>query len=134
MTKTTMRAARFDRASRQLTVQDVPIPQPGPGEVLVRVEACGICLSDVHMIAGTFPPPSLEQVTPGHEAAGTIEQVGPSVPLWRADNVLSSWPEEIVVFVDTASVATSLTASTPLSWVRDMMAAGPSMWLFITAF
>lgn len=84
MTKTKMRAARFDRASRRLTVQDVPVPQPGVGEVLVRVEACGICLSDVHMIEGTFPPPSLEQVTPGHEAAGTIEQVGSGVPLWQA--------------------------------------------------
>ncbi len=83
MTKGTMRAARFDRASRRLIVQDVPVPQPGAGEVVVRVEACGICLSDVHMIEGTFPPPSLEQVTPGHEAAGTIEQVGPAVPLWR---------------------------------------------------
>ena len=56
ITKNTMRAARFDRTSRQLTVQDVPIPQPGPGEVLVRVEAAGICGSDVHMIKGEFPP------------------------------------------------------------------------------
>jgi threonine dehydrogenase-like Zn-dependent dehydrogenase len=79
-----MRAARFERASRKLTVQDVPVPQPGPGEVLVRVEAAGICLSDVHMIEGSFPPPSLEQVTPGHEAAGTIDSVGPAVPLWQA--------------------------------------------------
>jgi threonine dehydrogenase-like Zn-dependent dehydrogenase len=47
MNTATMRAARFDRASRQLTVQDVAVPEPGPGEVLVRVEACGICLSDV---------------------------------------------------------------------------------------
>ncbi len=84
MTKDTMRAARFDRASRRLTVQDVPVPQPGPGEVLIRVGASGICLSDVHMIEGTFPPPSLEQVTPGHEAAGTIERVGPAVPVWHA--------------------------------------------------
>jgi len=83
MTKATMRAARFDRASRQLMVQDVPVPQLGPGEVLVRVEACGICLSDVHMIEGTFPPPPLEQVTPGHEAAGTIERVGPGVTFWQ---------------------------------------------------
>ncbi|MEI7996458.1 MAG: zinc-binding dehydrogenase [Methylococcaceae bacterium] len=82
MTKKTMRAARFDRTSRQLTVQDVPIPQPGPGEVLVRVEAAGICGSDVHMIKGEFPPP-LEQVTPGHEAAGTIGRVGAEVPLWQ---------------------------------------------------
>jgi D-arabinose 1-dehydrogenase-like Zn-dependent alcohol dehydrogenase len=54
MTKATMRAARFDRASRRLTVEDVPVPQVGAGEVLVRIEACGICLSDVHMIEGTF--------------------------------------------------------------------------------
>src|SRR5512134_2971841 len=83
MTTSTMRAARFERASRQLTVQDVPVPQPGPDEVLVRVEAAGICGSDVHMIKGEFPPP-LEQVTPGHEVAGTIERVGAEVPLWQA--------------------------------------------------
>jgi len=83
-TPTTMRAARFDRASRKLAVQDVPVPVPGPGEVLVRVGACGICASDLHMIEGTFPPPALEQVTPGHEAAGTIERVGPAVPFWQA--------------------------------------------------
>lgn len=82
-TKNTMRAARFDRASLQLTVQDVPVPQPGPDEVLVRVEAAGICGSDVHMIKGEFLPP-LEQVTPGHEVAGTIAQVGAGVPLWQA--------------------------------------------------
>ncbi len=85
MTRATMRAARFDRASRRLRVQDVPVPQPGPGEVLVRVEACGICLSDVHMIEGTMPPPPLEQVTPGHEAAGTIERIGPGVTFWQPD-------------------------------------------------
>jgi threonine dehydrogenase-like Zn-dependent dehydrogenase len=83
MAKTTMRAARFDRTSRTLTVQDVPVPTPGWGEVLVRVGACGICASDLHMIEGTFPPPPLEQVTPGHEAAGTIERVGPGVPYWH---------------------------------------------------
>ncbi|QXX73837.1 zinc-binding dehydrogenase [Methylovirgula sp. HY1] len=83
MTKATMRAARFDRASLQLTVQDVPVPQPGPGEVLVRIEAAGICGSDVHMIKGEFSSP-LEQVTPGHEAAGVIAQVGAAVPVWQA--------------------------------------------------
>jgi D-arabinose 1-dehydrogenase-like Zn-dependent alcohol dehydrogenase len=72
MTKASMRAARFDRASRQLTVQDVPVPEPGPGEVLVRVEAAGICASDLHMIDGALPDFPLEHVTPGHEVAGTI--------------------------------------------------------------
>jgi 2-desacetyl-2-hydroxyethyl bacteriochlorophyllide A dehydrogenase len=82
MSKGTMRAARFDRASLQLTVQDVPVPEPRLGEVLVRVEAAGICGSDVHMIKGEFLP-SLEQVTPGHEAAGTIARLGAEVPLWQ---------------------------------------------------
>ena len=82
MTGDTMRAARFDRASGQLTVTDVPVPEPGPWEVLVRVGACGICLSDVHMIDGSVPCP-LEQVTPGHEPAGTIARVGPEVPFWQ---------------------------------------------------
>ncbi len=81
--KETMRAARFARASRQLTVQDVPVPQPGPGEALVRVEAAGICASDLHMIDGTMPDFPLENITPGHEVAGTIEQVGPAVPFWQ---------------------------------------------------
>ena len=52
MTNATMRAARFDRASRRLTVEDVPVPEPGPGEVLVRVGAAGICASDLHMRTG----------------------------------------------------------------------------------
>jgi D-arabinose 1-dehydrogenase-like Zn-dependent alcohol dehydrogenase len=79
----TMRAARFDRATRQLTVQDVPVPRPGPAEVLVRVRACGICLSDVHLLDGSLRA-SLPQVTPGHEAAGVIERVGERVPRWQA--------------------------------------------------
>lgn len=63
MAKATMRAVRFERANRQLTVQDVPVPQPRPGEVLVRVEAAGICASDLHMIDGTMPDFSLRGET-----------------------------------------------------------------------
>lgn len=77
----TMRAARFDAATRRLEVLDVPVPAPGPTEVLVRVEACGICLSDVHLLEGTLPA-VLPVVTPGHEAAGTVEAVGGLVPGW----------------------------------------------------
>ncbi|HEX8696081.1 MAG TPA: zinc-binding dehydrogenase [Longimicrobium sp.] len=77
----TMRAARFDGATRQLSVRDVPVPAPGPGEVLVRVRACGICLSDVHLVDGSLRP-TLAELTPGHEAAGVIERVGERVPRW----------------------------------------------------
>lgn len=78
-----MRAAVFDSASRRLEVKEVPDPEPGPAEVRVRVQACGICLSDVHLIDGTLATP-LERVTPGHEPAGVIEQVGEGVPEYWA--------------------------------------------------
>ena len=83
MRQSTMRAARFTTATRELTVATVPIPKPGVGEVLVRVKACGICLSDVHLVDGTLQSP-LDVVTPGHESAGVVEGVGPNVPHWRA--------------------------------------------------
>ncbi|MFD4977917.1 alcohol dehydrogenase catalytic domain-containing protein [Streptomyces sp. NPDC058424] len=82
MTTATVRAARFSRAGRRLGGEDVPVPQPGPGEVLVRIGACRICLSDVHMIDGRIDCP-LEEVTPGHEPAGTIAEVGARVPYWQ---------------------------------------------------
>ncbi len=76
-----MRAARFDTTERTLEVVDVPVPEPGPLEVLVKVHACGICLSDVHLLDGSLPSP-LPAVTPGHEAAGVIERVGSEVRGW----------------------------------------------------
>jgi len=78
-----VRAAVFDSASRRLEVKEAPDPEPGPGEVRVPVQACGICLSDVHLIDGTLATP-LERVTPGHEPAGVIEQVGEGVPEYWA--------------------------------------------------
>ncbi|HEV3472342.1 MAG TPA: zinc-binding dehydrogenase [Actinomycetota bacterium] len=84
----TMRAARFTAADRTLEVIDVPIPEPGPLEVLVKVDACGICLSDVHLIDGSIPP-IVDVVTVGHEAAGTIAAVGGSVGGWRVGQRVS---------------------------------------------
>lgn len=77
-----MRAARFDQTTRSLTVEDVAVPEPAPHEVLVRVQACGVCLSDVHLIDGSLPG-TLDVVTPGHEPAGVIERVGSAVPYWQ---------------------------------------------------
>ncbi len=77
-----MRAARFKASDRSLTLQDVPVPEPGPLEVVVKVEACGICLSDVHMIDGSFPA-LIEEVTPGHESAGVVAKTGELVQGWK---------------------------------------------------
>jgi len=79
-----MRAARFDAEAKRLDVQDVPIPEPAPHEVLVRVQACGVCLSDVHLIDGSLPGP-MPVITPGHEPAGVIAALGDAVPVWQVD-------------------------------------------------
>lgn len=75
----TMRAAVVDTLTKQLSLETVPVPEPAPDEVLVRVKACGICLSDVHVIEGLLPS-TMRRITPGHEAAGVIERVGERVP------------------------------------------------------
>jgi len=77
----TMRAERFYADTKSVVIEDVPIPEPGPGEVLVKVAFCGICHSDVSLINGTFPAQQ-PVVTQGHEASGTIAKLGPGVDGW----------------------------------------------------
>ncbi|BBZ18673.1 zinc-binding dehydrogenase [Mycolicibacterium gadium] len=77
----TMRAQRFYADTKKFAVEAVPIPEPGPGEVLVKVAFCGICHSDLSLINGTFPA-MRPVVTQGHEAAGTIAKMGPDVTGW----------------------------------------------------
>lgn len=76
-----MRAQRFYADTRSVVVEDVPIPEPGPGEVLVEVAFCGICHSDLSLINGTFPA-QRPVVTQGHEASGTVAALGPGVTGW----------------------------------------------------
>ena len=84
----TMRAQRLNTDTKTFTVEDVPVPEPGPGEVLVKVAFCGICHSDLSLINGTFPA-FLPVVTQGHEASGTIAELGPGVTGWsEGDRVI----------------------------------------------
>lgn len=77
-----MLAARFHASDLSLKMEDVPVPEPGPLEVLVKVEACGICLSDVHLIDGSFPAVK-DVVTVGHESAGVVAKTGDLVQGWK---------------------------------------------------
>jgi D-arabinose 1-dehydrogenase-like Zn-dependent alcohol dehydrogenase len=77
----TMRAERFYAETKTIAVEDVPVPEPGPGEVLVKVAFCGICHSDLSLINGTFPA-RVPVVIQGHEASGTVAKLGPDVAGW----------------------------------------------------
>jgi D-arabinose 1-dehydrogenase-like Zn-dependent alcohol dehydrogenase len=73
-------------------LRDLPIPRPGPGEVLIRVHACGICSNDVWTTQGVIPFPELDPMIPGHEPAGEIVEVGPGVTGRRVgDRVGTTW-------------------------------------------
>lgn len=69
----TMRAIVFE-APGQVSVKEVPYPAPGPGEVTIEVEACGLCGTDCHLFHGDFP--AQYPLIPGHEFAGVIAEVG----------------------------------------------------------
>ena len=77
-----MRALYYDAFDGPVSVRDLPDPQPGPGEVVVRVVASGICRSDWHGWRGHDPDIVLPHV-PGHEFAGVVEGVGAGVERWR---------------------------------------------------
>jgi alcohol dehydrogenase, propanol-preferring len=70
-----MRAMVFDTAGRVLALRDVPKPVPGPGQVLVKVSACGVCRTDLHVVDGELPNPKLPLI-PGHEIVGRVEAAG----------------------------------------------------------
>jgi L-iditol 2-dehydrogenase len=74
-----MRAAVY-RGERNVIVEEIPTPQIGPGEILIRVEACGVCHTDLKKVEyDLLPPPRVY----GHETAGTVAQVGAGVTAYR---------------------------------------------------
>lgn len=92
--RTTMRAAAYDRggpARDVLTVRDVPMPEPGAGEVLVRVLASGVNPSDVKNRSGAWTAHPFPRVIPHSDGAGVIEAVGPDVDAGRVGERVWTW-------------------------------------------
>jgi alcohol dehydrogenase, propanol-preferring len=73
-----MRAMILERPGQPLVPRDVPLTEPGTGEVRVRVTACGVCRTDLHIVDGELPDPTLPLIL-GHEVVGRVEAVGPGV-------------------------------------------------------
>ncbi len=86
---TTIRAAVLERTGARLEVTDVELAPPGPGEVLVRLHASGVCHSDLNAIDGTAETRCPAVL--GHEGAGVVESTGPGVSLASGTHVALSW-------------------------------------------
>lgn len=71
-----MRAMLLDTPGKPLRLAEIPRPAPGVGEVLIRVEACGVCRTDLHIADGELAP-QRSPLVPGHEIVGIVEQNGP---------------------------------------------------------
>lgn len=77
-----MRAVQVERPNGPFQLIEKDIPEPGPGSVRIKVQACGICHSDTFVKEGTFPGITYPRV-PGHEVAGVIDAIGPGVMGWK---------------------------------------------------
>jgi len=71
----TMRAVLFDAPGLPLRLADIAIPQPGPGQVLIKVHACGVCHTDLHIVDGELSEPKLPLIL-GHQIVGKVVQEG----------------------------------------------------------
>lgn len=149
-------------ASRPLAWRRVPTPDPGPGQLRIKVVACGVCRSNLHMIEGDWAAgglPAISPIVPGHEVTGTVDAVGAGVegfaigdpvgvqPLWSTCEVCEycrSGREQLCLqrvitgeMVDGgyAEYMISMAAHTyPVSPELDLVAAAPLFCPGITAY
>ena len=88
----TMKAAVVRGFGKPLSIEEVPIPTPGPGEVLVKIMATGVCHTDLHAADGDWPVKPTPPFIPGHEGAGIVAALGPGVTgLKEGDPVGIAW-------------------------------------------
>ncbi len=73
-----MRAMVLEAPGRPLALRDIPVPRPGPDQILIKIQACGVCRTDLHVVDGELAKPKLPLV-PGHEIVGTVLETGVQV-------------------------------------------------------
>ena len=77
-----MKVAQVGGRNQELTIVERDVPEPGPRQVRIKVEACGVCHSDMFTVAGAWPGIKYPRV-PGHEVIGKIDALGADVPDWK---------------------------------------------------
>lgn len=75
----TMKAAVLRTFGQPLRIEEVEVPRPGPGDILVKIEACGVCHTDLHAVEGDWPVKPNPPFIPGHEGVGHVVAVGQGV-------------------------------------------------------
>src|SRR6266481_9258936 len=73
-----MRAMVLHEPRTPLRLENVRTPEPSPGQVRIRVQACAVCRTDLHVVDGELPPPKLP-IVPGHEIVGRVAAIGEGV-------------------------------------------------------
>ena len=87
----TMRAMLLEKPKQPLRLKEVPLPRPEPNQILIRVHACGVCRTDLHIVDGELTEPRLPLI-PGHEIVGRVVQTGEKVEDFRVgDRVGVPW-------------------------------------------
>lgn len=88
----TMKAAVVRDFDQPLVIEEVTVPRPGPGQILVKVEACGVCHTDLHAAEGDWPVKPNPPFIPGHEGVGYVVALGEGVKhLREGDRVGMPW-------------------------------------------
>jgi len=86
-----MRAMVLEESGSPLRLKEMSVPQPGPGELLIRVHACGVCRTDLHVLDGELAHPKLPLIL-GHEIVGLVVAMGPGVDSFReGDRIGVPW-------------------------------------------
>jgi propanol-preferring alcohol dehydrogenase len=87
-----MRLSEYRPAEQDpLELTEVPVPEPGSGEICIRINLCGVCHTDLHTVEGDIHPPELP-ITPGHQVVGQVEALGAGVEKFEVgDRVGVPW-------------------------------------------
>ena len=85
-----MRAMILEASGEPLRAAEVAVPEPGAGQVLLRVHCCAVCRTDLHVVDGELPGPKLPLI-PGHQIVGTVERTGEQAGFTAGDRVGVPW-------------------------------------------
>ncbi|MFF9645658.1 alcohol dehydrogenase catalytic domain-containing protein [Kitasatospora aureofaciens] len=117
-----MWAAVVPEAKARWELREIPTPTAGPGQVLIRVHACGVCHNDLWVSQGVFPFPPLDPVVVGHEAAGEVVGVGPGVTTRRVgDRVGTTWVQATCGRCDYCRLNLPLTGQSGMNCPESVM-------------